>query len=64
MTGNKCSDICAAIKDEESGAEFYRGMLPNASKLESNTICEIIEDEVRHKDVLKLMSDDNNCKCI
>ena len=64
MADTKCSDICAAIKDETEGVEFYKNMLPNTSKLESDAIGKIIEDEVRHKDVLKLMSDDNDCTCI
>lgn len=64
MTGTKCLDVCAAIKDEESGVEFYGNMLRNTSKLESDAIGKIIEDEIRHKNVLKLISGDNNCTCI
>ncbi len=63
MANTKCSDICAAIKDETEGAEFYKNMSRNASKLESSVIDEITEDEIRHRNILKLMSDDNNCKC-
>ena len=60
---DKCTNICDAIKDEIEGAKFYEDMLTDASRLEDKAINEIIKDEVAHKNVMKLMSDDNNCKC-
>lgn len=60
----KCTNICDAIKDEIEGANFYEDMLPDASRVEAKEINKIIKDEIDHKDFMKLMSDDNNCKCV